>query len=53
MNEKENPEEEKKELTSEEKFKEPGQKRFTLAHEMGHYFNEKFKNYLPAGKVTN
>lgn len=25
------------------KIKDMGQKRFTLAHEMGHYFNEKFK----------
>ncbi len=33
------------------KIKEPGQKRFTLAHEMGHYFNEKLKiQKLSAGR---
>ena len=34
------------------KIKESGQKRFTIAHEMGHYFNERENNFFKTYKCT-
>jgi len=42
-------------ITIDRKIKEQGQKRFTLAHEVGHFFNEKdaLTQPLPKGEGAN